>query len=100
VKLLEPLQRERLQGSGNFQFQQMGGRARCRIGAQQRVRQDREVLDCDRLEAEIDCAGLPGGIDARFDQTHELVEDGVLQGDRKCKDAIEPTLDRRQVIDH
>ncbi len=33
VKLLEPLQRQRLQGSGDFQFQQMGGRARCRIGA-------------------------------------------------------------------
>ena len=80
VKLLEPLQRQRLQGSGDFQLQQMGSRARCRIGAQQRVGQNREVLDYDGLEAEIECAGLTGGINARFDQPDELIEDRVLQG--------------------
>src|SRR3546814_8163300 len=41
-----------------------------------------------------------GGIDARFDQPHELVEDRILQGDWKRQDAIEPALDRRKIIDH
>src|SRR3546814_10978401 len=92
VKLLEPLQCVRLYCSGDFQFQQMGGRARGRICAQQRVRQDREVLDRDGLEAEVECAGLMGGIDARFDQPHEPVEDRILQGDWKPHDANEPAL--------
>src|SRR3546814_2047224 len=78
----------------------MGGRARGRICAQQRVRQDREVLDRDGLEAEVECAGLMGGIDARFDQPHELVEDRIMQGDWKRQDAIETALDRRKIIDH
>jgi len=56
------------------------GRARCRIGAQQRIGQDREVLDYDGLETEVQCTGLTGGINARFDQPDELIEDRVLQG--------------------
>lgn len=100
MELLEPLQRQRLQGPGDFQFQQMGCRTRRGIRAQQRVRQDRKVLDCDGFEAEIERAGLPRGIDARLDQPHELVEDRVLQGNRQRKYPIEPPLDRRQVIDH
>src|SRR3546814_10621476 len=70
------------------------------ICAQQLVIQDREVLDRDGLEAEVECAGLMGGIDARFDQPHELVEDRILQGDWKRQEAIEPALDRRRILDH
>lgn len=39
-------------------------------------------------------------LDARFDEGNELVENGVLQGDREREDAVEPALDRRQIVDH
>src|SRR3546814_19624815 len=100
VKLLEPLQCVRLYCSGNFQFQQMGGRARGRICAQQSVRQDREVLDRDGLEAEVECAGLMGGIDARFDPPNELVEDRRLQGDWNGQAEVTPMLNCQKNIDH
>jgi hypothetical protein len=38
-------------------------------------------------------ACLAGRLDPRFDETEELVEDGVLQGDRQRQDAVEPALD-------
>ena len=41
---------------------------------------------------------MPGRIDPRLDQSCEFVEDRVLQGNGKCKDPVEPALDRRQVF--
>src|SRR3546814_21195755 len=44
-------------------------------------------------------ACLLRGIDASFDKTQILVEDRILDRDRQGEDAVQPSLDRRQLID-
>ena len=52
----------------------------------------------NRLDADIELASFAQRIDAGLDETEILVKHGVLQGDREGQQAVEPTLDRRQVI--
>ena len=63
-------------------FEEVCGPARARICPQQGVGEHLEVLDRDGLDPKFQRARLPGGIDPRFDESKELVEDSVLQGDR------------------
>ena len=100
IQLVEPIQRQWLQCTRHFQFEQMRGRRRNGIGAQQSVRQHLKALDRDGLKAKIQRPGLPRSIDPRFDEAEEFVEDGILQRDRQREDAVEPALDRRKIIDH
>lgn len=78
----------------------MRRRARQSICPKQSVRENIEVLDRDRLHPEIERARLPRGVDARFDQAEELIENAVLQGDRQREDPVEPAVNRRKVVDH
>ena len=94
----EPFERQRLQSPGNLQLQQMRGRSGRGIGSQQRIGDDFEAFDRDRLNAKIEGSSLPCGIDPCLNQGDELVEDRVLQRDRQRQDAIEPALDRRQIV--
>jgi hypothetical protein len=57
------------------------------------------MLDRNGLDPEIECACLPGCIDPRFDQAQEFVKDAVLQRDRQREDAVEPALDRWEIVD-
>ena len=58
------------------------------------------MLDRDRLDPEIERARNPCGIDPRFDQAKEFIENAVLQRDRQREDAVEPALDGRQLVGH
>ena len=80
--LAEPFERQRLQSAGNLQLEQMRGRPGRGIGSQQRIGDDFEAFDRDRLNAKIEGARLPCGIDPCLNQRDELVEDPVLQRNR------------------
>jgi hypothetical protein len=54
----EPFERQRLQSPGNLQLQQMRGRSGRGIGSQQRIGDDFEAFDRDRLNAKIEGAQL------------------------------------------
>ena len=69
-----------------------------RVGAEQRVVADRRPVDHDRLHADIERAGIPRSGDACLHEREEFIEDAVLQVDRQREEAVQPALDRRQLL--
>ena len=80
--------------------EQMRGRATDRVGAQHGVVDEGRRIDQDGLDPDIEPSGLARSRYARLDECEELVEDLVLQRDRQRQDAVQPPLDRREVIFH
>ena len=68
------------------------------IGAQEFICQDRETIDADGLKTLVERSGFARGFDPRLYQSEIFVEDCVLQRDRQRKNAIEPALDRGEIV--
>ena len=69
-----------------------------RIAAQEQLFDRHDLLDDDGLDADIKGAALARRIDARLDERHIFLEDGVLGPDPQRQQAVEPALDWRQVV--
>ena len=71
-----------------------GCRFRALVGAHDPVLENIEIVDRDRLDAEIERSGFPRRRDAGFDQSQKLLEDCVLKIDSQCEQAVGTTSDK------
>lgn len=89
---------ERTRAPGQRQLEEVRLGAARRIGPEQRVVDDADLLDRQGLYAKVERAGLTRGVHPCLHQPEILVEDRVLQRNRKGQQTVEPALDRRQVL--
>src|SRR3546814_3555241 len=52
----------------------------------------------DRFDPDIKAPSVASSRDPRLDEREELVEDAVLESDRKRQKAVEPSLDGRHLV--
>lgn len=57
-----------------------------------------DLLDQDRLDADIESAAFARRVDARLDQRDIFLEDSVLRGDPERQEPIEPALERLAAV--
>jgi hypothetical protein len=74
------------------------GRSAIGILAQDPLLDDGQLVGHQRLDAGVESARLAGCIDPCLDQPKEFIEDRVLERDRQRQNAVEPALDRREVV--
>lgn len=68
------------------------------IGAQEFICQDIETINPDGFQSLVERSGLARGFDPRFDETKVFIKYGVLERDRQRENAVEPTLNRREIV--
>ncbi len=95
----EVFKAERSLAARNLDLKQMRGGTRCGIGTQNLIRDYVIIIDGDCFDAKIKRPCGTRRIDTRFNQAQIFIEYAILQMDRKGEDAIEPALDRRQIIE-
>ena len=93
-----PLGRQWFQTSCNLEPEEVRGRPRDGVGADDAVLGDLEPVDEQRLDADVECTRVAGGRDPGFNQGQIFVEDRVLERDRQGQQPVQPPLDGRQVI--
>ncbi len=68
------------------------------VGAQEFICKDREVIDPHGFQALVERSGFTRSFDPRFHQPEIFVEYGVLERDRQRENAVEPALDRGEIV--
>ena len=69
-----------------------------RVCAQEFIGEHREAIDPHGFQSLIKRSGFTRSFDPRFDETKVFVEYGVLERDRQRENAVEPALDRGEII--
>jgi len=82
-----------------FEAEQPGFGAAHRVGAQDGVGKLDHPLGADGLDPDVKRPGLARRIDAGLDQPHIFLEDRILRRDPQGKDAVQPALDRWQLVE-
>ncbi len=68
------------------------------VRAQEFVGEDREVIDPHGFQSLVERSRLPRSFNPRFDEAEIFIEYGVLERDRQRENAVEPALDRREIV--
>ena len=56
------------------------------------------MIDPHGFQSLVERSGLARSFDPRFDKSEILLEDRVLERDRQRKNAVEPALDRGEIV--
>src|SRR3546814_12831443 len=90
--------RARIASAFELDGEQVRRRGGERIGAQHDVGDECCPIDQDRFDPDIKAPSVASSRDPRLDEREELVEDAVLESDRKRQEAVEPSLDGRHLV--
>ena len=101
VALGEPqgrLQSERPGPPFEIEGEEMARRAARRIGPQDTIIADGQCLDQERLDTDVEGTRFTRCGDPCLDKTEILLEDRILERDRKGEEPVEPALDGWQIV--